>query len=788
MRNTGKKVLSVLAAMTVLGSAMAVAGCGKVYEGDKIDYTTPTAPAASNGGFSVEYGDYVYFINGVEEYTANNTFGEPVKGALMRVKKADLGNAETAKAETVVPMLFVAQNFQSGIYIFGDYVYYATPTTDKNMSGEVENSWIDFKRAKLDGSEVMKDYYFRLSNNAADYRFVQVDGVVYCVYEEDSMLKSYNTANYDTKNPTTSVLVKGAGSDFFYDVDMTSGNVYYTMGVTYDIDTDNAKTPSYNQLYCVNAAATAEVNADEASYTVKGGKTYDFDKEYLENKNKEAKETKTDEPYDFKDYSTYPYVNLGTLVLDGIGSNSLKETQFNSNAKQDAATPEGYKYTIQTVANGGVYFTRTEIVGGSTSADDTKLYYLANGAYDAEGWNTVSGNAKVEIVAQNTKNTASALFTGKTETSHEYYYVSNSSLYKATSNANGEETAMKLAQNVGSATLWEVRGDYLYYYASATNGNGVSRIKLGGEEKDYNFLPTEEYKPQTVAYIDWNSSWYKPEFINVNGVDVLLYSNAQSFGGSSYGYIYAAKIGSFEEVKAENEAYEKVTKKINEYSSNATVKTYMEYFFQVEGEDYAEYKAVEELYTEYFKDNKISKEAAEEFKANIDSKEYKKLSAFATRIGVMNDNDTKAISEGWADKLLTPDEVEEEKAWKPWMTWTVVGVSVVVVAAAVVVTLFVVRSKKNKPAVEVAEDNRVKIDTTDDKTIDVYADETAETVETNEETVETVEETPVAEETVVEEVVVEETTEEAMEKPVEETVEASATEEVPVVEEPKTED
>jgi hypothetical protein len=272
MRNTGKKILSILAAATVLGSAMAVAGCGKVYEGDKLAYTTPTTAAQSNGGFSVEYGEYVYFINGVEEYTADNTFGKPVKGSLMRVKKADLAQKE-AKAETVVPMLFVSQNFNSGIYIFGDYVYYATPTTDKNMSGEVENSWIDFKRAKLDGSETMKDYYFRLSNNAANYRFVEVDGVVYCLYEEDSMLKSYNTANYNTKKPTTSVLVKGAGSNFFYDVDMNSGDVYYTMGVTYDIDTDNAKTPSYNQLYCVNAAATAEVDADAAAYTVKGGKT-----------------------------------------------------------------------------------------------------------------------------------------------------------------------------------------------------------------------------------------------------------------------------------------------------------------------------------------------------------------------------------------------------------------------------------------------------------------------------------------------------------------------------------
>jgi hypothetical protein len=49
------------------------------------------------------------------------------------------------------------------------------------VQGEVNNSWIDFKSAKLDGTETMKGYYFRLSNNAVKYRFVEENGVVLLV-------------------------------------------------------------------------------------------------------------------------------------------------------------------------------------------------------------------------------------------------------------------------------------------------------------------------------------------------------------------------------------------------------------------------------------------------------------------------------------------------------------------------------------------------------------------------------------------------------------------------------
>ena len=716
-----------------LGSAIALAGCNGVYTGDKLDGYVSEASVDSNGGFAVEKGDFVYFINGVEDYTEPNVYGDVVKGALMRIKKTDLGAGNYDKVKTVVPMLFAAQNFDAGIYIYGDYVYYATPTTDKNMDGQVESSWIDFKRAKLDGTETMKDYYFRLSSNSSKYRFVEEKGVVYCLYEEDGYLKSY-----DTKDKVSRVLAKA--DSYYYDTsDATNPNVYYTMSVVVDADTDNSATASYNQLYSVNAAARVESVGEKdgvASYKVKGGKEYKFDAEYLKEKSDEAVESGGEATFDANDYTTYPYVNLGSAVLDGIGSNALKETQFNGK-KADALTPDGYTYTVKSYANGGVYFTRTEVAKTSSDAESTKLYYLADSASGAEEWNIVSGNASsaIDVVAQDSTLLDSAILTTTDSGAHEYYYLSDSSLYKATVAENGATTELKMASKLSSVTLWKLEGDFLYYYASSEEGNGnsLSRINVTGTQQDYNaLLDKVEYQPITLAGVQFNSSWYKPEIFG----NKVLFANEQSFGSVTYNYIYAASLPEKqEEIKAVNEKYEAVQEAIDEYSENAELQDVMTYYFRTGKTD--AYDAVKELYEE-----KTEQKYFDEFKAKFAANATEKLeleSYFFDRVGEMKEADEEAIDEAWANSLRSEEEEEEESGLPGWaIALIVAGGVIVVLAATLIPTLIVLSKKKAKAKAAEATVNaykKRKIDTTDDKSIDVYADEDAEkaAVETTEE-------------------------------------------------------
>lgn len=729
MRNKGKKILGLTLATLLLGSTVSLAGCGSYsYKGDEL---TPgyvsDAEVSSNGGFVVEKGEYVYFINGVEGYTAKNKYGKVVKGALMRISKTELNgllNGEDVAAQTVVPSLFVQERQKSGIYIYGDYVYYATPTTDTDEKGNVENSWIDVKRAKIDGSEApMKGEYLQLSSSSATIkRFVTVDGVdenadgeldVFCLYEESGSLKSYNTATDEN-----TVLVSGAKSSFFYnDADPTDPTVYYTMSVVEDADKQNSHTAAYDQIYSVNAAAQVESYAsegDQVSYTVKGGRTYSFDKEYFDENDLST-----------TDYTDFPYVNLGTLVADGIGFSSENNwTQFNNEADKDKTPLEmvGYNYTIKRAQNGGVYFTKA----AKTSAGDTdtNLYYIPEER--AADWSAViDSNKNADIVLTDSSNTVydTALYS-VTENdgarTHSYFYVNGSTIVKATADANGEATEITMTEDASSPTLWQVRGDYLYFYGSGTNGNNVSRINANGGKFDYQWGSQDEYKIQTLACVDWNSSWYKPEFVG----DVLLYSNAQSYGGSTaYNYIYAAKVGTTEEIIAANEAYTAYTDYLDEYSSDTTTQTLIKYFFMTDG------VLEQEVIDEY--DETIYAQVVEKFSDENEEK-LSKQTAFNALVSKMTEDDAEAIEDGWTNALEQPpvDEVVENEI-PVWAIVLIVVVCALVVAAAVLIPVLVVLHKKKiQKREEEATTNaykRKKIDMTKDDTIDVYADEEAET-------------------------------------------------------------
>lgn len=738
MRDKMKKTLGILLATVCLGATFV--GCGKgtmKYEGDTPDGYVSDAAVSSNGGFAVEKGDYVYFINGQEEAEGDNTYGEVVKGALMRIKKADLLNNDFSDVKTIVPALFSAKDYDAGIYIYGDYVYYATPTTDKMASGETASSYVDFKKAKLDGSEgPSKDYFLRLSDNASRYRFVRENNVVYCLYEEAGALKSVNT-----ETGAIHTLASGVKSAFFFDAEnVENPNVYYTMSVK----AEDGSAQSYDQVYRVNAGATAKADKDSAKYTVynaKGEKIteYAFDKADMEAKNKDAKENKLEEPYDLGDYTTYPYVNLGELVLDGIGSaDYIPKTQYNKDDNAVAGEYDGYTYTLgeDCYQNGKLYFTR-QLVGAKTNSDsaNTKLYYLEDTAVNAGVWNTVTGNQAVSnnIVALKTTNAATGAALYYTEGDAQYYiYVANGNLYKAgydngidenTNKPKGAIAPVRIANGVGTPTLWKLdrENKQLYFYTDSGNGCSLSRVNYGGNEDDYNTLHAKkEYQVVTLDYLVFNADWYKPEFIG----DTVLYSNAQSFGDVTFDYIYATKMGSVEQIEKANEEYKAVQDEIDRYSSYADLQKALRYYYTT-GET--------EIFNEYRDQYSASKgetfDAFVEMFTKEDGKFYGKLeSSLTARVGKMSAADEEAMKEAWRTSLrkYLVTEEEESAGMAAWLKWLLIGVGVGVVAAAAVTTALVLKKKKDKKAEAEATVNaykRKKIDTTDDKSIDVYAQE-----------------------------------------------------------------
>ena len=766
MRNKGKKALCLIAAITMLGAAFT--GCGSSsYKGDDLSGYVPGAAVESNGGFAVKQGDFVYFINGSENYTADNTYGEVVKGALMRISASDLASGNYENVKTVVPSLLSVASIKAGVYVFGDYVYYATPTTNKNLDGEVKNTEIDFKYAKLDGSEAPSEKFLRISTSTSEskyitnYRFVSEAGVdrnndgkddVFCLYEATidgtKYLKSLNVATGEDV-----VLVKGAKSSYFYDMkNLDNPTVYYTMSVQYN----ESSSAQYDQLYMVKASARATVDANNASYTVEGGRTYTFNKAELE-----------EDEVTLSDYATYPYANLGTLVLDGVGKNS-QESQFNVEDKAASTEITGYTYTVSRYENGGVYFTRKSL--NEVGTTDTNLYYLADSKVDAS--KSVSNNnfkkadKVVDIVSNETTNASSTALFEINNGKHTYLYVSGTKIVKAVADENGVATTLNIARNVSGATLLKTVGDYVYYYGSGTNGRTLSRINYKGDEQTavsdpYNSIFSEseayqEYQPITLALVDWTDSWYTPEFLS--GTNVVLYPNAQSFGGATaYNYVYAARVDSTDKIKELNAAHKAVQDYLDEYSSSTASQDLINFFYRTDLAD----KIPEESKAEY--DEEFFAEVAGKFGAG--EGKLVKESAIIGLVGKLAEADEESIEESWINSLLQPEEEETvEEGWPTYAIWlTVIGGVIVLAIIIAIPAVMVSKKKAAKRKEEEATVNaykRKKIDTTDDKTIDVYADEEkAEEVaeESVEETVEEVAEEAAEEAVETEEPAVEET-------------------------------
>ena len=102
MRKRFTKIICAAVATISAFSLMLAPACSS-YTREGVGADTSADKVSSNGGFVTETGDYVYFINGVAENTAVNTFGEVVKGSVQRISKSDLQDGNYGNTQTIVP-------------------------------------------------------------------------------------------------------------------------------------------------------------------------------------------------------------------------------------------------------------------------------------------------------------------------------------------------------------------------------------------------------------------------------------------------------------------------------------------------------------------------------------------------------------------------------------------------------------------------------------------------------------------------------------------------------------
>ena len=344
----------------------------------------------SSSGFIAETEKYLYYINGSTSVADDNAFGVPVKGSLMAVKKDTL-NTANPETEIVVPKIFSATDYKAGLFIDGGYVYYGTPNTEKNSSGEVATTEMTFMRTKLDGSG-QTDVFFTVGAHSTEYRIVKGENAVYIVYynSDDSALISYNTSTKEAKEiiktDDKAETLSLASYKFVEDGYKDKAVVLYTTTV-YTEAYDEAKaekkdyvrqTATYNQLYAY------KVGAESGELVLDG----------IQNK----EDALDDATYSFKliknGYVFYTANENGATKTYGITLTELLEKKVATAIKNDAyVTDSAIIETLESVyvlESGVVYKTtlieadnqiknpvaKSDSISTMLFVDGNELYYL----------------------------------------------------------------------------------------------------------------------------------------------------------------------------------------------------------------------------------------------------------------------------------------------------------------------------------------------------------------------------------------------------------------------------
>ncbi|MDE7083085.1 MAG: hypothetical protein K2O89_05210 [Clostridia bacterium] len=748
------KIICAMTASTFILGAVAAAGCSNYYNSTALPGDIKAdAEAVSNGGFAVEKGDYIYYINGVEVGTALNDFGKPVKGAIYRVSKDNLDKRNYSTVQKVVPSIVYSTDYNAGIFIYGDRIYYGTPSTAKTSEGVVQNSYLDMKSSKLDGTETLKEAYVSFPSAAYEYRFVEEDGVVYLLYVAtsetlyDETTGVTNLHSYNTSTGVDTLLAYNVGTVTFDSEDKTNPQVYYTMSV-YDYTGTSNTAYGYNQLYTVKASATEDKFAGKLKAdTVKGWN-------------------------DNEDEGTVDrYVNCGDLVLDGIGR---PELQQNGNAKTpfnfepdnlNSVNDLGYTYTVRSYSGGNLYYTRTTSLNSNaylfSFEDDADLKPIANNPADGDAIlsdGTAAGSYKfVEVDGE-----PAVLYAESTGISINYFVDGKlgNTLSDVPATDGSENTYYPIVKD-GSATILSVEGDYLYYSVSGGNGYTINRVDYTGTLKDYWYANlqdesaddfVQDYKAVKILDLDASSSWYTPEFFG----DYILFASTTS-NMTNYNYIMVFDLDGMDNggIRALNEQYEGIEKIITEVYGDtdkyptknyANLQAALRYAFYNGDYDYLKEFAAElndaleddadlvyseQTFAEY--DKFLTPTDDNEWKDYQGKRTVNGKEVYANNhdyyygvLGEMSEEDIEAYAEGLkVSYLAAKPEEEPEPTWYEGLStvakvFFVIGMCVLgagVIVGGAFLTVYLVRRGRKQPE---ERRRRIKVDTTDDRSVDVY--------------------------------------------------------------------
>ena len=451
----------------------------------------------NKGGFVATTDNYVYFINGVESYSTAYKNGKVTKGALMRVAK-DKFATDDAEYETVVSKMLVSDDKNAGFYIYGDSVYYAVPSLEKDKKGNAKSDQLNFFSTKLDASKTSSKIANKDFAHGATFRYIQSgDNVYLAVYSTDLYVYDAKTC----KQVFTTEDMKGSVSEVVFDEDNASEYIYFSFKPVAASNLDESATTeeNYHDIYRI------KVGDKEAKVVFEGVGKAVADK----TQNPDELIGLTADLLRHKDGKLYfSATTLNTVIGSGTIYYSLADNAAKASELLYKSEKRDENKNVVRDENGNIVYEDKPLYSNEKTTAafaDTVLYRMREGKLY-----TLYVDSALGLVQYDYSNAGDT----------------NSSDYGVNVLSDNEK--------IKKATLSFISGDYLYFKDSDNNfcRTNLKNIENGEE--------AEIFRINTVAL---NNDWYKPEVITVGGKEyfVCVYSS------SDYGsYLYSIDIAAVE--------------------------------------------------------------------------------------------------------------------------------------------------------------------------------------------------------------------------------------------------
>lgn len=443
-----KKFLPLILVLCLVVCGGIFAGCGNkeiVLEGGPAYEDN----VYGNGGFVVTKGDYVYFT---DAYVKSSSLGSKISNELGAVTETGLYRARKT-VETVDgterPILTDIQlmvskvvGFEnSGLYIFKDKIYFATPTTDKDKTG-TRYDLLTFYSCNLDGSN-LKKLHQTTSFSGGKFSMTMIDGNVYLlIYTGSEIVRvSENGEVLTIAEKITGAILPSRETIVSNDENPKPSEcfVYYTVNKESDGPIDLG-----NILYKaeISTGKTTELlNKDRIKVTVKdlnSGRLF-----YVRNE------------------------LVGLTSVYGYYSNTLEENFEAGETKQLSES------------------SLNVVVLGEYEGNNLGLAYINSNKC------LIIRNINPELEGENFASSVNQILFSR---NGYLYYATSDAVYRK-SLTNSEESAQKLS---GALTIktdyFDVDGDYLYFFAEdkakgsddkviKTTEMSLYRVQLSSAEK-----------------------------------------------------------------------------------------------------------------------------------------------------------------------------------------------------------------------------------------------------------------------------------------------------------------